>query len=366
MLQKDFNFDAFKANAIKNQPLTRQIKLSEIEFTLSGDISYRGMNFPLTKSAMSDLYKILGFGATLDTNISKTFTPELRQKVANIIKLAKSGRNDVDMQIVVSAENRRIERVFSSTMIVNVNSFFTTFERIVNDSNLDLKDAAFNAATGDISLSCVSADGEFQVGKMANEIFHPGVQFSTSLQKGVALNTYIERLVCSNGMVRKTKESEMLLGITAQENSLFFERLELLRKGNFAPINFVESVIRAQNVNASFGELEDAAKLIKSAIRKGQENVDDFMVSNFVPYAETINAFKAKGLDVKKLNDAQKANAVTNVKVWDVVNGLTDFASHDYGFEVPESTMLKMQVQAGGMFDKKSFDTENLVTVSLV
>ena len=48
--------------------------------------------------------------------------------------------------------------------------------------------------------------------------------------------------------------------------------------------------------------------------------------------------------------------------MWDIINGVTDFASHDYGFEIknPETTRNEMMVQAGGMLTK-NYDTQNLL-----
>ena len=75
--------------------------------------------------------------------------------------------------------------------------------------------------------------------------------------------------------------------------------------------------------------------------------------------------FAAKGADTLNWNTAQEKNAITNISVWDVINGVTDFASHDYGFGVSADSKLNLQVKAGSMLSAKSYDTQNLVHISL-
>ena len=47
--------------------------------------------------------------------------------------------------------------------------------------------------------------------------------------------------------------------------------------------------------------------------------------------------------------------------MWNVINGVTDFASHNYGFNVNNSVQL--QIEAGNMLCK-NFDISNTLDVS--
>jgi len=68
------------------------------------------------------------------------------------------------------------------------------------------------------------------------------------------------------------------------------------------------------------------------------------------------------GIQPNELTQKQQQNARTNISVWDIVNGITDFASHDYGFNIknPESTRNQLMVNAGGILTKQ-YDTQNLL-----
>ena len=60
------------------------------------------------------------------------------------------------------------------------------------------------------------------------------------------------------------------------------------------------------------------------------------------------------------LNAKQKANLRTGVSVWDVINGVTDFASHNYGFDKKANSDTHLQMVAGDIL-AKNYDTANLV-----
>jgi hypothetical protein len=72
------------------------------------------------------------------------------------------------------------------------------------------------------------------------------------------------------------------------------------------------------------------------------------------------NKIHSAGIDSVKLNDAQKKNLRTGVSVWDVINGVTDFASHNYGFEKKANADRHMQMAAGDLLTR-TFDTANLI-----
>lgn len=360
------NFELFKQEAVKNQPLTRQVRLSELEMLQNDKIGYNGLELSMTKDAISSLRSILGFGAQTEKNLDETFNEEVRRRIVNLLKVAKtSSSKDLEIQMIVSPVSKNVLNFLTKSLLITPSNFFSLYENFASDSNLEIFDTSIDAS-GRISISAKAKQGEFQVGSFADEVFHPGISFTSSYKGGIEVSSFVERLVCRNGMVRKTKEETIMLGATPEQNSLFFERMRLLQQRNFMPLNFVDSVVSAKNVNASLAEVELAHNAIAKAMRKGSEmKVDKNLTSKFVPYFDVANQFKQKGLDIITLNQRQKENAITNVKVWDVINGITDFASHDYGFGVSDSSLKDLQVLAGSMFDKPFYDTQNLVGISL-
>ena len=80
----------------------------------------------------------------------------------------------------------------------------------------------------------------------------------------------------------------------------------------------------------------------------------------FIRSKHSYGRIHAAGIDTVGLTDSQKRNLRTGVTVWDVINGVTDFASHNYGFEKKPNADRHMQMRAGDMLSR-TFDTSNLV-----
>jgi hypothetical protein len=76
--------------------------------------------------------------------------------------------------------------------------------------------------------------------------------------------------------------------------------------------------------------------------------------------------YKGVGINLREMSRTQKKNAESPVKVWDLINELTYFASHtsemvDRGFGRVRSEANSLQKQAGRLFDKATLDRENVV-----
>ena len=72
----------------------------------------------------------------------------------------------------------------------------------------------------------------------------------------------------------------------------------------------------------------------------------------------TESAYRKIGIGLETLSPAAAKNAITDVKYWDMINGLTDFSSHNYGFEM--KTPENIQKFAGKLFSNDP-DLGNLV-----
>ena len=78
----------------------------------------------------------------------------------------------------------------------------------------------------------------------------------------------------------------------------------------------------------------------------------------FVPYKQTYKDYRNVGVDLEKISAGKKKNARSGIAMWDVINGITDFASHNYGFKVKNA--VNIQIASGDMLCK-TFDITNTV-----
>ena len=177
-------------------------------------------------------------------------------------------------------------------------------------------------------------------------------------KSGASVDSFINRLICTNGMVGRGFGEQFVYN--PESMSEFFKHIQTLKSNGFLPGEFKAKVASAIATRASFAEVKSAADMITGTSKLTKEFVD-----RFVPYNDIRRKFLAKGADTTGWNQQQSQNAITDVSVWDVINGITDFASHDYGFELNNDNKLRLQVEAGKMLSQKSFDTQNLVKISL-
>ncbi|MEO6302042.1 MAG: hypothetical protein ABIP51_02605, partial [Bacteroidia bacterium] len=195
------------------------------------------------------------------------------------------------------------------------------------------------------------AKGEMLLG----EEFNPGYSFINNPMQGISLAQYVERLVCTNGMTTRDVKGEFRLDVM-QEGKIkkFFEEFVMLGKSNFIPGQFPEMLEKAMTTAASFDEIRAARNIMT-----GNSNLKDNELSNYLPEFSSVAAKLArKGIDYAKCSDTQLQNYPTEYKVWDIVNRLTWFGSHDTGLQAERG---EIQKKAGYLFKKSVYDTENVL-----
>ncbi len=273
---------------------------------------------------------------------------------------AVSKQKSLSVTLLVSPD-RVIQRIHKSgSSWVSTENFFDIVESTIDKSNLLINNMQHDS-DGGIIIGTTNPNSEFNIkGSNLNssqEVFQGGLNFNRNYA-GVQVDPFLHRLWCTNGLVTKEFEESIRMSNidnTSWEN--FYKNLEKIEANNFQPKGFADKVKMAAATPASLGEMDRAIQLIKR-----NSNIDDNSIQPFIPYGETYNAFKKMGIQPSELSYKQKTNARTNISVWDVVNGITDFASHDYGFEVkdPENTRNSMMVDAGQILTKQ-YDTQNLL-----
>jgi hypothetical protein len=251
-----------------------------------------------------------------------------------------------------------IQKANSSSMI-SAETYFDTFERIANRRNLEIQSVNFNSNNGNCYISALSAGsdgGNFQVGNFSDEIFTTGVAFANTAE-GILVDPFMNRLVCGNGMVHRTfEESFRLQSLDPHKWQEFYTHMDRIERSGFAPSTFTQRVIDARSTPASLLELESATSLILKNSNCPQDELEYFIRG----HRETYSRIHGAGIDTEELTKPQRANLRTGVTVWDCINGVTDFASHNYGYEKAENSDRHLQLAAGNMLSKQ-FDTQNIV-----
>jgi len=350
-------FDAFKLEAIRNQPIRKTIQLADLKFHTMDTAEYNGILLGVNRQALKDLFSILGITAGGYKNLEQSLGEEVSKNFLNTMKNAISSAKSLEVTIAVTPD-RVISRIQKSGQsdIISAQTYFDTFERIANSHSLDIKTVDFNKGNGNIYISTIAKGGEFQVGNMNDETFHSGLSLSRTAD-GIQADPFMERLVCTNGMVtRQFEESFKLRSMDPRMWNEFYQHLEKIEKSGFVPTKFSDKVNQAIHTPASLSELERGISLITGASNIKPEEVEMFIRGTKNSY----NKIHQAGIDTLRISPEQKKNLRTGVSVWDVINGVTDFASHNYGYEKKANSDRHLQMQAGDMLSR-TFDTGNLI-----
>jgi hypothetical protein len=116
-----------------------------------------------------------------------------------------------------------------------------------------------------------------------------------------------------------------------------------LAKSGFKPDQFVERVSEARDLKCSLSEMY----AVKSAIKGVVKDITTEELEAWVPVKFTEAAYHRIGVDTHLLRAGQLKNARTNTTVWDLINGLTHFATHDNGFDIDDYNRRRLQMTAG-------------------
>lgn len=352
-------WNAFKERAIKEQPIRKKIQIKDLKFMSLDHVEYAGLIFGLTKPALKNLLKFIGLNTTSINNMKDTMGDKFAHALLNAIKnaLASSSTKDT-IVITVSPKDKMIHDISqNSGGGISALTYFDTVDKLINRYDLNVVDVNNNSANGNISIKTIG-ESQFGVKGFKNEIFKTGLDFSKTVSSFDA-NPYNMRLICTNGMVTRGFEEQFSVHNLSEKSwEAFYIHLDRIEKAGFVPQKFEEQILKANKTLSSLAELEYSVNLITGSSKSESLPRD---IESFIPVKETYSGLYKAGIDPLKLSNEQKKNLRTNVTIWDVVNGITDFASHDYGYSVHDNQVNYLQMQAGNLLAKKSFDTGNLI-----
>jgi hypothetical protein len=127
----------------------------------------------------------------------------------------------------------------------------------------------------------------------------------------------------------------------------------------FQPVGLADTIRKAHNTDASLAEMQKAV----SAILNVDERVDYDYIQRYVPLDRANRAYDEAGADPSQFSAIQLRNAKSGMSVWDMVNGMTNFASNDTRYNIDSSKMGNLMITAGNILTKRQYDTEGHVSV---
>ena len=354
-------FDVKKAEAINNQLMRKEITLSEFNVIDNNHIDVDGVKIEVTDKAFGKLLGRLRIPKAFATRFSEGFGNDGLRQLITMMKSMKSSKNDQTVTLLVDPSNRKITDILPAGYASISNESFIDFaERYINQYNLDVTHMG-SSQYGGTQINCVSPQGMFNVPGMTNEVFNTGVTFRNTPTRGLEVSPYLERLICANGMTSTAfAENYGLHNLNDKNINEFNEHMIRMASTNFQPVGLADNIKKANNTDASLAEIQRAASSILSL----DKNIDYNYIQKYIPVDRAMKAYADLGADPNTFTKAQMKNAKSGMSVWDLVNGMTNFASNDTKFNINEGKMGNLMVTAGNILCKKQYDTEGVLDIN--
>jgi hypothetical protein len=354
-------FDVKKAEAINNQLMRKEITLSEFNVIDNNHIDVDGVKIEVTDKAFGKLLGRLRIPKAFAKRFSEGFGNDGLRQLITMMKSAKSSKNEQTVTLLVDPNSRKITDILPAGYAsISQESFIDFASRYIDQYNLGVTHMG-SSQYGGTQINCVAPQGMFNVPGMTNEVFNTGVTFRNTPTRGLEVSPYLERLICANGMTSTAfAENYGLHNLNDKNINEFNEHMIRMASTNFQPVGLADNIKKANNTDASLAEMQRAASSILSL----DKAVDYDYVQKYIPVERAFKAYSQLGADPNTFTKAQMKNAKSGMSVWDLVNGMTNFASNDTKFNINEGKMGNLMVTAGNILCKKQYDTEGVLDIN--
>jgi hypothetical protein len=150
-----------------------------------------------------------------------------------------------------------------------------------------------------------------------------------------------------------------LLSNTIDDINKFMSEIKGLSETNkkFQGV-FSDQVKKMNTISASYNEVLKLRELVANKATDKSDSRVEAVLDRFFPINEIKSSYKEKGINLDTLTNRHWKNAKTDMTTWELLNAITDVASHDYGMGIGEHAKNDLRKNAGLYMFKKEFDTE--------
>ena len=351
-------FQAKKAEAIRNEVMRKEISLSEFNVIDNTHIEVDGVKIELTAFAFKRLLGRLRIPTAFAKRFETGFGSDGLQQLVQMMKTMKSSKNDQTVTLLVDPREKKVTNILPAGYASISNEAFVEFtERYIEQYGLQVKDFGSDP-NGGATINCVSPNAIFTVPGMSDEVFNTGVTFRNTPTRGLEVSPYLNRLVCSNGMSSTAfSETYGLHELTDKSISEFNEHMITMASTGFQPVGLADKIKAANETDASIAEVQRAMSAMLSTDKK----IDYEYMQRYLPINRVMKAYSDIGAEPSTFTTKQLQNAKSGLSIWEVVNGITNFASNDEKYNIDDHKTGNLMVSAGNLLMKKNFDTEALL-----
>ena len=349
-------FDQRSAEAISKTPIRKEVSLKDIEIIKPNTLKVEDKLIRMNSDAFKGICKVVGLPVGFDKTFSSAFGDKARQALVNRLKVAVQAKGATTLSLVVNPDSREIVSVQKDPRdLISNQIFMETTGRIIDKYNLSVNNFSIGD-NGGVVINASSPNNSWGIKGLSDEDHYGGVTFTNNPEGGFRVSPFMYRLICANGMIGTAFDESMALGqMDRYSMESFWDRLNLLADRGFQPLQFEEKLRAAMNTRASLFELESTHE----ALRRFSD-AEHKELEAWAPLHATRERFHGANIDTILLNNNQKKSAKTGTTIWDLVNGVTHFATHDNGINISDYDRRRLQVQASQLLSK-NYDMTNIV-----
>jgi len=353
-------YNTAKEIALATELIRKEISLSEFNVVNETTIEIDGKEITVSKKAFSKILTRLRIPKAFADRFRKGFGDNALKELIRMMKANRSDANDTTVTLLVDPREKEIIDVLPAKYAsISNKSFISFIEEYIHKYDLGVTQFGSNSINGTI-INTVAPNSVFRVPGIKDEVFNTGVTFRNTPSNGLEVTPHLNRLVCTNGMSSTSfAETFGLHQFTDANISEFNDHMISMAAVGFQPVGLKDKIEKAVNTDASLSELQYAASRLLSTSKK----VDWNYIQRYAPIDRANIAYQNCGIDTAALTKNQLANAKCGMSIWDVVNGMTNFASNENRFDIGDHARANLMIDAGNLLMKKQYDTEALCQV---
>lgn len=330
--------------------IRKEIDLADFTVDAEGAINIGGNQMvPLSKRGFKRLLQRLRIPTSFAERFEEGFGPKALQELVNMIKtqfISEKGGKIVTL-LANPVTREVIDILPEGRAAISTAGFLGFSENIIDRFGLGVIHFG-NDGQGGTTLNTVHQNSIFNIPGYKNEMYRMGVTFRNNPSRGLEVMPFMERLICTNGIYsHRFSDTIALNSLTDESINKFNNHILNLSAVGFRPSGMVYNIRKAKEVNASLAELEKAASIIMDSER----GIEWDLVQRYVPVDRAMQAYRDAGAQPEDFTRKQKANANGGIKVFDLVNAVTNFASNAKGID--DFTRTEVMGKAGEMFLNK-------------
>lgn len=343
--------DSARSLSLSSQPIRKRVHLSDVKILSQHMLEVNGTPVQVSNSAMKNLFNLLGVSKKFAGTFEKLFSTENLNQLLDTMRRALAENNAAEVWFIANPNSRMVTGIQSNQgniPVMSTGEFIGFADSLIGDSGMDVTNWSVSS-NGEIVINAFNPNAVTELRSFNGgntEVFTGGLSIKHNPIQGISVNPYLNRLFCANGLSHPTaQESYTLNTLDSTSIEKFYHSIDELRQNNYMPNDFADRVKSAQQIPASMQEMSSAWNLI--------QNIAKDKTDHWIPFSENQRAYRNIGFEEMSWKEMKKAK--TNTSVWDLVNGVTHFATHgrDIFPEMTENDSTRLMIQAGGILSNE-------------